>query len=554
MVLSPIFAAKLKTRIMKPIKFTISLSMLLLFVLSCSLQDSSKLGVVAERKGELIVCDPSLINKTITIPLSFFTEELQMVKLDNADEALVKESKVEMSENYILVKNSEQIPYKLFDKKTGKYITNIGSYGQGPGEYRAVYDQQLDEENNRIYLLPWDLKKIFAYDLKGNFLEAIPLCFNVPKGHMKVDTKAGTVIVSALPFEGTKAVVWQQTLKGELLKSVEPGHLAVQPDFSNEMGAFKSDNIFGFNIFTFFELRADSVYHYNVNQNNLIPVFTMDFKIEKPPIHSYNETKNFFVGDFSEMKQLDNSHLTTQNPKFYIVDKKSLKGAFFTLENDYLGGINVDYPVYLLSDDYFVYNTEPLNLHEKLEEVLSKNNNMTTEMRNKLTKLKESISDSENNYIFYAKYKQSASLDNISVVKVEEEPQISNEKSNDNDNIEISDISDSNDDDKIYGISEMNLIKNTPYLDNALEYFIANNKYKDWDPNNKKEVWLGFVVEKNGKASDIKVVKSCGIEELDKEAVRLIKEARHVPGTNNNGEPIRVGDMANVINFPPKKP
>ena len=543
---------------MKSIKFTISLSMLLLFVLSCSLQDSSKLGVVAERKGELIVCDPSLINKTITIPLSFFTEELQMVKLDNADEALVKESKVEMSENYILVKNSEQIPYKLFDKKTGKFITNIGAYGQGPGEYQLIYDQQIDEENDRIYLLPWSADKnrntIMVYDLKGNFLEPIPLCFSVPKGHLKVDTKAGTVTVSSLPFEGTKAVVWQQTLKGELLKSIEPGHLAVQPDYSNEMNVFISDNIFGFSIFTFFELRADSVYHYDVNHNKLIPVFTMNFKTEKPPIHTYIETKDFFMGDFSEIKKLDDYNTTTQNPKYYIVDKKSLKGAFFTLKNDYLGGINMDYPVYLLSDDYFVYNTEPTNLHEKLEEVLSKNNEMTTEMRNKLTKLKESISDNENNYIFYAKYKQSASLDNISVVKVDEEPQISNEKSIDNDNKEISEILSADDDDKIYGKDDVDLISKIPQLENALDYFMANNKYKDWDPDNKKEVGLGYVVEKNGKSSDVKIVKSCGVEELDNEALRLIKEAKFSPGINIKGERIRCGNMGIMVYFPPKKP
>ena len=538
---------------MKLIKITIILCLALSLVLSsCSMQDSQKLGIVAEKKGELIVCDPSLLKETITIPLSFFTEELQMVKLDNADEALVKESNVLISENYILVKNSEQIPYKLFDKKTGKFITNIGAYGQGPGEYQYVYDQQLDEENNRIYLLPWSLQIIMVYDLKGNFLETVPLCFNVPKGNMKIDTKAGTVIISALPFEGTKAVVWQQTLKGELLKSIEPGHLSVQPDYSNEMAAYKADDIYGFNIFTF-DPRIDSAYHYDINQNKLIPIFTMDFKTEKPPIHSYVETKDFFMGDFSEIKKLNDFISTTQNNMFYIVDKKSLKGAFFTLENDYLGGINIEWPVYQLSDDYYVYNVEPANLREKLEEVLNKNNDMTTDMQNKLTKLKESISDNENNYIFYAKYKQSASLDNISVVKVEEEPQISNEKSNDNDNVEISDVPEANDD-KIYNIGDMDNIYRNPQLENALEYFMANNKFKDWDPNNNKAVYLKFVVEKNGETSDIKIVKSCGIEELDNEAVRLIKEARHVPGTNIKGERIRCGNMANIIDFPPKKP
>jgi hypothetical protein len=403
---------------MKPIKFTVNLIAFILFVLSCNVQDSSKIGVVAERKGELIVCDRSLLKETITIPLSFFTEELQMVKLDNADEALVKESSVEISENFILVKNSEQVPCKLFERKTGKFITTIGNYGQGPGEYQNIYDQQIDEENDRIYLLPWNVRNILIYDLKGEFLGTAPLCFKVPKGNMKVDTKAGTVIVSALPFTGIKAIVWQQTLTGELLKSIEPGHLAVQPDFSNEMGVYKKDDIYGFNIFTFAP-RIDSAYHYDVNQNRLTPVFTMEFNTERLPIHVYNETNDFFMGDFSEIKKINSYTSETQNHVFYLVEKKTLRGAFFTLENDYLGGLNIEWPIYVLSNEYYAFNTEPANLREKLEEVLSKNNDMTTEIRDKLIKLKDSISDNENNYIFYAKYKHSASLDNISKDKID---------------------------------------------------------------------------------------------------------------------------------------
>jgi hypothetical protein len=115
------------------------------------------------------ICDRSLLNKTISLPLSVLTEELQILKLDDSDEALVKETSVEISDNYLLVKGSQQIPFKLFDRKTGKFITNIGAFGQGPNEYQNVYDQQLDEKNNRIYLLPWQTKKILVYAFSGNY-------------------------------------------------------------------------------------------------------------------------------------------------------------------------------------------------------------------------------------------------------------------------------------------------------------------------------------------------------------------------------------------------
>ena len=127
---------------------------------NCSQSKSSQtidgLQIVAKKVDGLVTCDYSLLNETVTIPLSAFTaEELKIIKLDDADEALVKNSAALVSDNYILIQGSRPVPSKLFEKKTGKFITDIGSYGQGPNEYVNIYDQQIDEANNRIFILPW---------------------------------------------------------------------------------------------------------------------------------------------------------------------------------------------------------------------------------------------------------------------------------------------------------------------------------------------------------------------------------------------------------------
>ena len=390
---------------MKLTKIAISLCLVSVLMFSCGNDSFSGLSVVAEKKGELIVCDPSLLNETLVLPLSMFAEELQMVKLDNADEALVGQSSVIISDNYILTGISNQMPYKLFDKKTGKFLNNIGAYGQGPGEYHMIYSQQIDEKNDRIYLLPWDARSILEYNLKGDFQGEIPLCNRIPKANFHVDTKAGTLIVSCLPFNrGMNASVWQQTVKGEMLKSLMPEHLAFNPTYNNEISSYRSADIYGYNVFTF-EPRVDSIYHYDVNQNKLIPVFTMNFKTDKIPIHFYVETKNYFMGDFSEEKKLSETMTTTQNQRYYFVDKRSLKGSFFTIENDYLGGVPINKPIFVFAEDYYILNIEPGDLREKLEDILTKNDKMTPEMRTKLTKMKDSISDKDNNYVFYAKMK-----------------------------------------------------------------------------------------------------------------------------------------------------
>ena len=363
------------------------------------------LQTVAKNVNGLIVCDKSLLNETITIPLSFFIEgELQIVKLDDSDEALVKNNPAVISDNYIFIQGMPPMPCKLFDKKTGQFISNIGSIGQGPNEYTMIYDQQIDELNNRIYLLPWDQKKILAYDLKGNAIESIPLCHNVPKGGFKVDTKEKTIIVAALPFESAQAVVWQQTFDGTMLSYIAPGHLALRPDFSNEITTYKESDVFDFFIFSLLP-RADTLYRYDSSVNKLIPLFTCDFK-ELEGFHFYTESSKYFFGDFSEPKQVSTNITSTQNRQSYFVDKQTLKGSFFILGNDFLGGKEINKPIFELNREYYVYNADPGNLRDELEEQLNSNKKLTSEMREKLTKLKNSITDNDNNYILYAKLKK----------------------------------------------------------------------------------------------------------------------------------------------------
>ena len=376
---------------------------------NCSQSGSSQIikdiPTVAENVNGLIVCDKSLLKETITIPLSFFIDgELQIVKLDDSDEALVKNNAAIISDNYILVQGEMQMPSKLFNKKTGKFISNIGSIGQGPNEYRAIYDQQIDESNNRIYLLPWDEKKILVYDLKGNALEPIPLCHKVPKGGFKVNTKAGTVTVATLPFENAQAVVWMQTLDGTMLNYIAPRHLALRPNFSNEVVMYKDNDFFDFFVFSIVP-RVDTLYRYDFTINELIPLFTCNFD-ELNDFHFYAESSKFFFGDLSEPKPVSPNRTSSQNRRSYFVDKQTLKGSYFILENDFLGNFEIEKPIFKLNGDYYVYNADPGDLHDKLEEQLNSNKNFTPEMREKLINLKNSITDNDNNYIFYAKYKK----------------------------------------------------------------------------------------------------------------------------------------------------
>ena len=393
-------------------KFVIVICLLSVFSFSSFAQtgDPLKSSKVVAKKvkvngNDVVVCDQSLLDNTITIPLSALTEELQIVKLDDADEALVKQTRATVGEKYILVSGSQQIPYKLFERKTGKFVANIGAFGQGPNEYQHIYDQQLDEANNRIYLIPWQTRKILVYDLKGNALEPIPLCMSAPKGKFNVNTKAETVTVSILPFKDSPAVVWTQTTKGKLIHAIPSGKFVV-PDFSNEILTTKFGGVYSLSISTFFELRPDSVYHYESATNKMIPVFTTKFSSSKIPIHFYIELPNHFIGEFAEEKAVTENMSTTQNHRHYLVDKKTLKGSFFKMENDFLGNAPIGYPIGDFDGEYFVKNMDPGDLFDMLEKVLASNKKLTPAQKTKLTKLKDSITDNDNNYILYAKIKK----------------------------------------------------------------------------------------------------------------------------------------------------
>ena len=154
------------------------------------------------------VCNLSALKDTVVLPLSYFADELQIVKLDNRDEALVPVRNVIVSDNYILVWGKDQTPFKLFDK-SGKFLANVGAFGQGPGEYQLIYDAQIDEVGGRIYLLPWNAKSLLAYDLKGQAVQSIPLPGLVPKGVFKANTKDSLLSVFLLPFDSE--VQWRNT-------------------------------------------------------------------------------------------------------------------------------------------------------------------------------------------------------------------------------------------------------------------------------------------------------------------------------------------------------
>ena len=358
---------------------------------------------------EMTVCDLSLLKDTINLPLSFWVEDFEPVKLDGKDEALVGQGPVCVSDNYILVGRANNVPCKLF-RHDGSYVGNVGSIGQGPGEYTMVYDMQIDEQAEHIYLLPWNAKSIFVYDMNGQYLKDIPLNKKyekliVPKGKFKVDAEKNRVAVTLLPFDYLPVVAWIQDMEGNFIHEIPMNHLKLKPDFSNEVISSQiSADALDIYLFPFWELRKDTLYHLNMQSGKLQPKFTLDFGHRKMPIHDYHELPGHYVGALTNPVQVNDNMYETKDEAFFMVDKATNRGTFFRVGNDYLDDAPIKYMPFHCNNGYYTLNIEPAVLMERLEKGLK--DNPDEERRKKIEALLTSIDEDDNNYIFIGKLKK----------------------------------------------------------------------------------------------------------------------------------------------------
>ena len=95
----------------------------------------------------VITVNLSEVNKKRFVNLSEWVSEPEFIALDsNCKEAYTEGGYCCVSDNYIGMYGAGQV-YKLYDRKTGKYLRNIGRISE---EYDNVYDSVIDEQNTMV--------------------------------------------------------------------------------------------------------------------------------------------------------------------------------------------------------------------------------------------------------------------------------------------------------------------------------------------------------------------------------------------------------------------
>ena len=138
-----------------------------LFLLSFSTCKSSKNDV----QFLIVNIDPTSQPKG-SLMLSDLVEQVEYIPLETNDSCIVGNiTNLDVSENYmaVLVFQPQSQEVFLFDR-TGRFIANIGSRGQGPYEYVSPGSVFIDESKKCIYVK--DHRKLLMYDFSGKYLNS----------------------------------------------------------------------------------------------------------------------------------------------------------------------------------------------------------------------------------------------------------------------------------------------------------------------------------------------------------------------------------------------
>ena len=362
-------------------------------------------------KGDsVIVCDIDKVEPTTTIPLDAIAEDFQIVKLDKEAEEYSVLSDAHITENYIGLSNYSDAPFKLF-KKDGTFLTEVGTFikdgVEGQERYKCVSEAQIDELNNRIYILPENLRDhsvLLVYDLKGTFLKEIPLVYRAGFGYkFKVDIQKGEIYIIGreVKSESKDYRVWVQDMEGNLIYGIKDEDKR-NDDYWGSLGNshFHTEAIETYvHISIFGQKKKEFQYHWDLEERRLIP--KLQTRTEELGLMIY-ELPSYYITEITG----DALEADTSTPKV-ILDKKTLKGSrfdgFVTPDGLLLNHYDL---LYKTRNGYFSLVEKESRILERIQK--TDKSKLTKEQRKKLEHLYQQLNSDKNDdtILFMAKFKK----------------------------------------------------------------------------------------------------------------------------------------------------
>jgi hypothetical protein len=149
------------------------LTIIIVFLTGCAIDEK-----VTDQQIEVIDIYTAINNKKEAF-LSEFVVEVEYIPLETVAETFIGENARFKVEDYIVVRNSgiNRTPLLLFNKKTGRFIRNIGKVGRGPDEYNIPAPDFYNAINKVFYTLDDTHRGVKTFDTCGNYIDS----FRVPE-------------------------------------------------------------------------------------------------------------------------------------------------------------------------------------------------------------------------------------------------------------------------------------------------------------------------------------------------------------------------------------
>lgn len=380
---------------MKNIKLLIMLSLPVCFA-GCGGSHGSKSNALVQDPYVFCLLDEEQVVGDSIIKLSDLVDDYEMVVFENSDSAIFKARKPVISDNYIAVIQGGSNPVLLFDKR-GRYVSQIGAVGRGPGEYIMPYDALIDEKRGVVYIAQMLSNAIQEYNLKGEYINSHQVGeLKKPAVFLNGD---GSVSVASIAFSDLKDPMSAATLD-PVNDSVT--HIVYPPlltnftnqageavGFNNEMWVFKNtDNN------TYMLTNNDTLYAYDYANNTILP---RAFLKEK----NVKDKDSWYIA--MELPQAVIYSVEGPDERILWYDKGMSELFKVAIVNDYLGNASL-HPT-SFRNGYFAQIYEPGMLLDQIEETWLPENDMTDAQRKHLEQIQSSIDQEGNNIMFIGKLK-----------------------------------------------------------------------------------------------------------------------------------------------------
>ena len=297
---------------------------LLLFYLSLT-------GCKKNTSGDLIVFD---INGNFPVKTLDIEDvaDIEYLVLDISDDDYLFRYFNTMTDSFIICIGDNE--FFFFSRSTGKPVSKVSRFGQGPGEYTRAGYSVYSEINDELFI--YGFHEIYVYTKDGTFIRKFPLerfnnffvadlydfdkehlllnGFSLRKGSMRdttfmlVSKQDGFTDVITIPVEEWISTIWME----------EGGGTVADTYFAVRNG----------NDFLLTDYSSDTVYRFTPDRQ-LIPVLVRKPSIQKmePKIflHNWLETEGYLFFSTQQRINMDIPQLPPH--KGYLMDKKS--GEFF---------------------------------------------------------------------------------------------------------------------------------------------------------------------------------------------------------------------------------